>query len=167
VAQTKGEKMIFPSVILVDDREKLPYSFLCIKADKKDGGGVIQIATQRTHLQTGDYSLLGHESRISVEKKSLSDLYSTLGQGRDRFVRELERMAEIPHAHVVVEAEWSTILNNPPPRSSLNPKTVYRSVLAWVARYPSVHWWTMPDRAHAEVTTFRILERYLKELERE
>lgn len=152
---------------MIDTREQTPFTFDGIRADKKDGGEILTIPVIRATLRQGDYSLLGHELRIAVERKSLSDLFGTLGQGRDRFVRELERLAEMPHAHVVVEAEWSTILNNPPPFSSLNPKTVYRSVVAWVSRYQSIHWWMMPDRRYAEVTTFRILERFLKEYEGE
>ena len=63
-------------------------------------------------------------------------------------------------AAVVVEAEWSEVLGSPPPHTQLTPKTVYRSVIAWQQRYPSIHWWFCADRRLAEVTTFRILERW-------
>ncbi|MDE2097140.1 MAG: ERCC4 domain-containing protein, partial [Patescibacteria group bacterium] len=116
-------------------------------------------------LKSGDYSLLGFENRIAIERKSLSDLFSTLGQGRDRFHRELERLAATDYqfAAVVCEADWATVLASPPERSMLRPKTVFRSVIAWQIRYPLVHWWFCPGRAFAEKVTFRLLERFWKE----
>jgi hypothetical protein len=36
-------------------------------------------------------------------------------------------------------------------------------VIAWQQRYPRVHWWLCPGRAFAEVTTYRILERYWRD----
>jgi hypothetical protein len=99
---------------------------------------------------------------VAIERKSLADLYSTLGQGRQRFARELERLNGYEFTAVVVEAEWSVVIGSPPAYSQLLPKTVYRSVIAWQVRYPKVHWWFVPGRDFAEVTTFRLLERYWK-----
>jgi hypothetical protein len=65
-------------------------------------------------------------------------------------------------AAVVVEADWEKILKHPPDFSRLNPKTIFRSVIAWQQRYPRVHWWMGPDRRFAEIVTLRILERFLK-----
>jgi DNA excision repair protein ERCC-4 len=153
----------FPTVIVIDTREQSPYTFASIRSDARDGGKLLAITTRRGTLRSGDYSLLGYERRIAVERKSLADLYGTLGRGRARFERELARLAAMQFAAVVVEAEWSEVLGSPPPRSRLNPKTIYRSVLAWQQRYPSVHWWFLPGRAYGEVTTFRILDRFLRE----
>lgn len=157
----------FARTVLVDNREQQPYAFVGLVADKRQGGGPLLVPTRTVCLDTGDYSLDGYGDRVSVERKSLNDLFHTLSQGRERFERELVRLSEMQVAAVVVEAEWSTIFNDPPRFSHLEPKTVFRSVLAWCQRFPRVHWYTVPDRAFGEAVTLRILERFLRERERE
>lgn len=153
----------FPHVVLVDQREWLPYAFAEIPADAQFGGGTWRVHTRTQLLSSGDYTLDGYADAVAVERKSLQDLFGTVGQGRDRFVRELERLAGMRFAAVVVEAEWSTVFDSPPEHSRLDPRTVWRSVLAWMQRYPRVHWLMCPDRAFAEVATFRVLERFVRE----
>src|SRR5262249_14836756 len=111
-------------------------------------------------LPSGDYSIVDHEDRIAVERKSLKDLYGTIGRGRRRFERELGRLNALAVAEVVVEADWYTVLTTPPPRTKLRPKTVFRSVVAWKQRFRNVHWCFAGPRRLAEVMTFRTLERY-------
>lgn len=153
----------FVGTIVVDTREQVPYQFANMIADAADGGERIAVPYERGTLKSGDYSLLGYESQVAVERKSLADLFGTLGQGRDRFEREIERLAGYKFAAVVVEATFPDVLLSPPPHSDLNPKTVSRSVIAWQQRYPAVHWWFAGPRGLAEAVTFRILERFLKE----
>lgn len=153
---------VFPWVVTIDQREKAPYQFTGIVSDAKDDRLPMAITTRAAHLPTGDYSLFGCESRVAIERKSLADLYGTLGQQRDRFIAELQRLNQLAVAAVVVEADWNEILNSPPPRSHLPPKIVYRSVLAWQQEFPAVHWWFVPGRRLAEVTAFRVLERFWK-----
>lgn len=154
----------FGPAVIIDTREQLGYSFSTLKADVKDGGGPLAVRTLRGTLHSGDYSLEGHTDAVAVERKSLSDLFGTLGQGRDRFERELERLSVMRCAHVVFEGEWSDVFTRPPRNSRLNPKTVGRSVLAWIERYPSIHWHPCPGREFAEAWTFRILQRYFIEV---
>lgn len=153
----------FPATIIADTREQRPFTFDAIPADKEAGGGLWRVNVEASTLASGDYSLAGHTERVAVERKSLTDLYGTISQGRARFIRELARLDAMKFAAVVVEADWTTIIDHPPARSKLPPRIVYRSVLAWQQRYPRVHWWACPSRDFAEVTTFRILERFLKE----
>jgi ERCC4-type nuclease len=153
----------FAGTILIDKREQRPYSFAGFHADARAGGVPLAVATRVVCLPTGDYSLEGYGDTVAVERKTLADAYATLGQGRDRFERELERLAQMPFAAVVIEADWRTIIRHPPAHSRLNPKTVYRSVIAWQQRFPNVHWWACPNRRFAEVTTLRVLERFLKD----
>jgi hypothetical protein len=63
-------------------------------------------------------------------------------------------------AAVVVEAPFSRILRDPPPHSDLLPKAVFRTILSWSVRYPKVHWFPCEDRRHAEITCFRLLQRF-------
>lgn len=153
----------FPVRVVVDSREQQPYKFTKISADQKDGGGRTRIKSVVGTLDSGDYSLEGYENEIAIERKSLADFFGTLGQGRERFLKELQRLDEgYQFAAVVVESEWSEILQGYR-HSRLSPKTIYRSVVAWGFRYPRVRWWFVAGRGMGEVTTFRLLERYYKE----
>jgi hypothetical protein len=149
--------------VVIDADEKLPYTFLGIRSDARAGGRVLAVPLMRRSLRTGDYSLRGYEARVAVERKSLQDLYSTLGRRRACFERELVRLNEMDFAAVVVEADWETVLRDPPERSQLRPKVVYRSVLAWQQRFVRVHWLMLGSRRLAEVTTLRVLERFYRD----
>ena len=144
-----------PFVIVTDAREKNPFSFAAIDPPP---------ATIVKTLPTGDYSLAGFESRITIERKSLSDLFGSCGNGRERFEREIIRMARFDYAAVVIEADWTAILRSPPHHSKLNPKTVYASIIAWSQRH-HIHFWLCPNRQFAERTTYRILERYHRDVQ--
>ena len=157
------EPVEFPAVVVIDTREQLPFQFAGLRTDADQGNRPLTVLTVRAALKQGDYSLLGYEDQIAYERKSISDLYSTLGQDRARFVRELERLADYPVAGVIVEATWEDIVCRPPPHSKLNPKTVYRSILAWTQRYPRIHWFLAGPRRLAEVTTLRLLERFWRD----
>lgn len=160
---TVDKNGLFIPVIVCDTREQEPYTFAGLKSDAVDGGHVMTVRTERRTLKSGDYSLAGFETRVAVERKSLADLFGTIGQGRDRFERELERLSEYEFATVMIESTWPEILSAPPVHSKLPPKTVLRSAIAWQQRYPNVHWFTAGTRRTAEAITLRILERFWKE----
>lgn len=154
--------LVNPFSVIVDSREQAGYSFRGFNTDASARGGrrPLIIPTRVAGLETGDYSIEGYESRIAIERKSLDDLYGTLGYGRQRFERELERLAEMECAAVVIEASWPQILGTPPEHSRLSPKTVFRSVNAWEVKYPGIHWHAMGTKLLAEHKTFRLLERW-------
>jgi ERCC4-type nuclease len=158
----KRNAITVPFTVVIDTRETAPYHFAGLKADAKDKGVPLLIPTVEAGLKTGDYAIEGMENMATVERKSLADLYSTLGQNRERFEREHERMAEMKRAIVMIEASWYEILKWPPPHSSLNPKTVFRTALSWHARY-GVAWIAADSRRFAEIYTFRWLEKIWKE----
>lgn len=85
--------------VVVDTREQEPYTF--------DPERVVEI---RGALRSGDYSLVGLEDRVAVERKSLDDFVSTVIRDRDRFRRELDRLRELDAACVVVEGNVSDVL---------------------------------------------------------
>lgn len=159
-----------PFTVLIDGREKAHYRFTGIDADAKDGRRRIIVPTQRAYLKSGDYTVVGLEETAVVERKSLADLYGTLGQNRDRFRAEHERMAEMKRAIVVIEASWFEIIHMPPSfdyagqvlQSKLNPKTVFRTAVSWYVRY-GIPWIVAEDRRFAEIYTFRFLEKCWKE----
>ena len=144
-------------IIIADTREQCPYTFTCIAPPPR-----VEVAT----LNVGDYSLKGLTDKVGIERKSLADCFSTFGQGRVRFQRELERAIGFQFFAVVIEADMHTIVKHPPARSRLNPKTVIASIAAWSMRY-GVHFWTCPNREFAERYTYRLLERFWRDKERE
>lgn len=154
-----------PFTVIVDTREQSPYQFRTFKADAKHKtpSGLprpLFIPVETATLKTADYSIKGFESEIAVERKSLTDLFGTLGSGRERFERELQRLSQFQIAHIVIESDWRTILESPPERTKLSPKSVFRSINAWEQEFPTIHWQFMGMRAIAEHKTFRILERF-------
>ncbi len=150
--------MLDSFVILIDSREQLPYRFADLT--KARGGSPLIVPTRRGTLASGDYAIVDRGDDMAVERKSLGDLFQSIGQERGRFEREIQRLSAMRYAAVVVEADWETICSSPPEQTRLTPKTIYRTVLAWQLAYPSVHWWMCPGRRFAEWTTYRLLERY-------
>lgn len=146
---------IKPLSIIIDTREQKPYDFKF--ADPTP-------LITRLALKSGDYSLVDYKDKITIERKSMLDAFGSFGRGRKRFVKELERLSLFDLAIIIIEADWTRIFRNPPHRSKLKPKTIHSSIIAWEQRY-NVHFWTVPNRQFAERTTYRILERYIKDQE--
>ncbi len=160
---TRGP-VIFPVPVVVDRREQLPFSFAGLSTDAREGSRPLTVTTTPGTLPAGDYSLEGYVGRLAVERKSLSDLFQSLGRERAREERKLARMdsGEHEYAAYVVEADWDAVLLAPPEFTRVRPKTIFRTVIAWQVRYPRVQWWFCPGRRFAEVVTFRLLERFYK-----
>jgi len=87
-------------IIIQDTREQLPLNFRRSK-------NVEDIITKK--LDTGDYSILGYEDKIAIERKSAMDLFGTLGKGHKRFQRELERAVEMDYFCILVECPFISI----------------------------------------------------------
>ncbi len=152
-----------PFVVVVDTREQAGFEFRGLRADARQQNRPLQVLTKVGTLKQGDYSIEGFETSVAVERKSKADLFGTLGQQRKRFERELERLNDLQFACVVVEADWPEILLDPAEHSSLNPKTIIRSVIAWQQRFQRVHWWACAGRSMAESVTYRVLERFYRD----
>ncbi len=82
--------------IVIDTREQEPYGFAC---------GVVRRA-----LPAGDYSADGYEDVVAVERKSLPDFSRTTIHEFARFAAELDQLAHLPHACVVVEGDLDHVL---------------------------------------------------------
>lgn len=148
-----------PFRVLVDTREQRPFTFSGTWDSPLARGKLITIETIRATVPIGDYSIEGMTDRIGIERKSKEDIYGSIAQRRANFVERLERMSKIDFAAVVVEAEWAELLSDPPRHTQYRPKSLSRTILAWMTRYP-VHWIMAPSREHAEKFTFRLLERF-------
>lgn len=152
-----------PFTVAVDSRESAPWTFHNIRADANKKHRPIAIPTHRLTLDTGDYSIVGLESLVTIERKSLADLFGTLAAGRDRFAAEHARMKNMidrgGFACVVIEASLADAIKDPPLWSSLPSKVVHRTWVSWLARY-RVPWCWAENRRLAELTTFRLLEKF-------
>ena len=110
-------------VAVVDTREQLPLD-------------LSPLQSQSGTLVTGDYSVLGLEQEVAIERKSLSDLLGCIGKDRERFDKEIKRLIAYPVRALVVESSWSDIeagmwaLQG---RSRILPQTALGSLLGWIA----------------------------------
>ncbi len=86
--------------IVVDTREQAPYAF-----DPN------RFAVERRTLPAGDYSLVGSEGRVAVERKSLTDFAQTVIRARRRFHEELKKLAACEFGCVVVEGSMRDLLD--------------------------------------------------------
>jgi len=163
-----GNITICPFQIVIDSREKAPYSFTNLPARASGRGKGLVVPVETKLLYAGDYSIVGEEISIACERKSLEDLFSTLGQNRARFEREIDRLQGYQVAAVVIEASWQEICRPRETRgegwrSKLSPRSVWATIFSWSQKYPNVHWWTAGSRRLGEVMTFEILERFWRE----
>lgn len=128
--------------VIVDTREQTPWSF------PED------VEVIRRGLPSGDYALAGHEGQAVVERKSLADFVGCCTSGRDRFERELVRLAKLPHAWVVVESDVANVWAHTY-RSAIQPASVMGSVAAWTVRYVPILF--ASDRRAAADLAIRLL----------
>lgn len=110
-------------IIIIDTRETWPLEFSP------------EIRTVRKKLDEGDYSLVGYEDRISIERKTLSDLCGSLGKGRERFERELLRLARYEFAAIIIESNWKTIIRGSFPFSRMKPAPIIGSLMSFVLKH--------------------------------
>jgi len=114
-------------------------------------------------LKTGDYSIVGQEDQVAIERKTLADAYSSLGRQRRRFRLEVERMQELTYAAIVIEADLRSFLE-PAVFSRVNPRAALGSLLAWAVAY-GIGIFFAGDRKHGNDITLRLLEQFwLKQL---
>jgi DNA excision repair protein ERCC-4 len=161
--------VISPFTITVDNREQSPFTFHEFyelqRIQRQNQKLVLQcpyvVQCESGTLQTGDYSLRGFHSQICIERKSLPDLVGTLTSGRERFIRELDRMMapSFEFTAVVVEASWLNLIHSEEYRTAIK-KSVVSSVIAFQQRYRTVQWHFAGSRREAERWTLRSVERF-------
>lgn len=162
MARTPKEPFVrLPFRIVVDNQETMPFRFTGLRERDSEGGRIIvaPLVTDR-HIATGDYSIDGMENLITIERKSVADLYGTLGGDRARFEREFERMALMEFSAVVVEGDWSALMYDAPQQSSVPFETIEGTIFSWTHRFPKTHWLLCHDRRHAEHATLRLLMQF-------
>ncbi|KXK28787.1 MAG: hypothetical protein UZ01_02527 [Candidatus Brocadia sinica] len=134
-------------VIIRDTREQKPLVFPNAKV--KDA-----------KLQTGDYSLEHFEDKITIERKSLSDLLQSLSAERKRFMSEVQRMRAFEYAGLVVEASLADIYRGVW-RNAISVGSVVGSLQALSAKH-GLHVLFACDRAIAALMVEGILYHFLR-----
>jgi ERCC4-type nuclease len=104
---------------IIDTREQLPLD-------------LAPLQTVRGTLATGDYSIVGLENVVSIERKSLADLLGCVGGERERFDREVMRLVAYPVRALVVEATWMD-LEAGRWNSKVTSAAAIGSALGWIA----------------------------------
>lgn len=175
-----------PFVVVIDRMEQQPFSFDQITPDVSETPGdlrrkviageikqsdvkfLVQRKYESLGAANGDYSVEGFESEISVERKSMADAHGTIlsyGDRQRRFETELENLSTKESAAIVVECSIGDLLMNAPSygRKSQNEnrKILHRRIIAWQQDF-RIPWLFCDGRPLAEVTTFRILQRFYR-----
>lgn len=91
----------------------------------------LSIKTVVGKLSTADYSVVGLEKRVAIERKSLPDLLRCVGRERDRFESCVMRMRAYEMRAIVIEASWGAIRLGQW-RSQLTPKHVLAALCSWM-----------------------------------
>lgn len=132
-------------IVLVDTREKCPFDFSGFKnwiAGEK-----------RTALKVGDYSIEGMETLLVLERKTLTDIITTLIQQRQRFFKLCEKMTKYRWRALLIEASYEDI-KSPYDWDEYNtmahPNAVSGTLDALEARYGIHVIYTSPYRPLAE-----------------
>jgi hypothetical protein len=113
----------------------------------------------RDTLVTGDYSLFRHHHEVSVERKTLSDWYSSIGRERERFLEEMRRLSSIRYRAVVVEASLLEAIHPEDHRyTGLKSEQVWGTLLTINVNYRIPIIWAV-TRSGGEESTYRFLLR--------
>jgi hypothetical protein len=128
--------------IAVDTRERYPYRFNQQAAQ-----------TTRATIPAGDYAVYGDDSTplAAVERKSLENLAATLSDGTLAF--QMQRLAELPLAAVVVEGRYSALYK----LEHVDGSWLADQLARLEVRYPEVHLVFADSRRFAEEWTYRFL----------
>jgi len=136
--------------IKIDTREQAPYNF-----DTPSEVGAISV---------GDYSLVGLENNIAIERKELNDLIGCLTTDRERFEKELHKGRALDYFGLVVEASLSDLANGHY-RSRMGPRSAIQSLLAFSIRY-RLPIWFCESREYGQRVTESLLLKYAREIEK-
>jgi DNA excision repair protein ERCC-4 len=127
--------------VIVDTREQTPLTFS-------------RLPSRRGTLQSGDYSVAGLEHLFAIERKSIADLVGCcVGDGRERFERELHRLRGFRFARLLIIGTEQDITEHNY-RSNVSPKVVLNTLKAFEARYLPVAWAADPAKAADMVETW-------------
>jgi DNA excision repair protein ERCC-4 len=141
--------------IVIDTREQTPWQFPAKYMD-------YQVTTSRGCLQTADYSISGHEERgIIIERKAHWDeIAGNVTTGRERFRRELARMAPYSFRAIVI-CQPTSAIEMGQLRTRMSPQSLVGSVLGLCEEF-GVFLWIVRDEAAGARYAMGAFRRYLE-----
>ncbi|MGE4424742.1 MAG: ERCC4 domain-containing protein [Pseudodesulfovibrio sp.] len=117
-------------VVVIDSREQLSLDF------SRWG----DVSTETGMLTAGDYSLRGLEDKFALERKSIPDLVASITTGRERLIRELERLRGYEVKAIIVEGTLEQVARHEY-RSRTSPESVLQTLAAWQIKYDCSTLW--------------------------
>lgn len=88
--------------VVIDTREKSPWCFSSSSI----------LGTEYRKLDTGDYSVVGLEDKLCIERKrNVTELAGNIHE--KRFARELERMQDYPYRYLLLESSLTRLIEYP------------------------------------------------------
>ena len=186
-----ADMIMSPFQIRVDNQEKFPWIFSALAADKVQTKGgreayFIVPTVCDSHLDFGDYAIVGLESYFRAERKSKEDMYGTIAafhqhNGEERkkkrldpdyeiaehwFARQLQGLNSLTgYGHIIIECTFPDFLVQPA-NTQFRPKSASRTILSWMQDYPLVHWHFPGGRRMSEVLCFRMMQKRYDHLQK-
>ena len=126
-------------VLVIDTDEKLPLF----------EGWANRISIVHQALSHGDYSLLGFENQLAIERKRESDLLSYIGSERSRTNRKIRAMHDHKFKAIVVEEDYSDLMSGLFHYSQKTPQDIW-AFMRWTTVMHGFHWFFDSDRRACE-----------------
>ena len=104
--------------------------------------------------------IAGFEDIVAIDRKSLPDFISCLTTGRERFMREMERLRGFQSAVIVVESPFSDLASGRY-RSKLDSKIAVQSVISIMQNY-RMPFFFAETRKEAEKFVFDFLRHFCR-----
>jgi ERCC4-type nuclease len=115
-------------VVVIDTREQMPFTFAA------HPNWIAGTASRK--LDVGDYTVNGMESILALERKTLTDLLTTLTRDRARFFRHCARLAKLKYRALLVEASYEEVKSHYDDFSSMaHPNAISGSLDALEAKF--------------------------------
>ena len=95
-------------ILVVDTNEQIPLFISHGSITKQDYSG--ELISTRQSLWLGDYSIKGFETQITMEWKTISDLYSSLFSDQKREWSKLSEISKYGHKWLVIGGLESDVL---------------------------------------------------------
>jgi len=123
----KGRAIRVPKpTVVIDSQEHMGYRF---ERFSNWFAGTIH-----KRLPIGDYTILGMEDELAIERKTLPDLVKSIIQEREGFIEKWERLSAFRKKGLVIEGSLSS-LKTPYEDSQAHPNAVLGSLLAAQERW--------------------------------
>jgi len=144
------------SRVLIDTREQTPLP-------------ITAYPVERATLPVGDYGIAGFSDwsnpQFVIERKSLDDLVGSLTTGRDRFMRECEKLRQFRFRALVIEALEGEVQFHHY-RSAVLPQAILQSLAALQVRAGlHVIWAGTPEGAARAVE--RLVRQFIRGVEKD